>query len=212
MFRLFRTIFKTFKFLVIFALISAVLSTISLINSGYIVVDEDGNIVDTKVDDAKDKAEEFFNNLVNKPNNESDTTPELEAYKVVEVIDGDTFYVEMNGKKEKIRLIGVDTPESVHKDKSKNCEEGKIASAFTKGLLKDKEVYLDFDVSPTDKYGRYLAYVYMEDGQMLQDILLENGMAKVMTIQPNTKYANHFLEVQKTAQEKNAGFWENYFK
>ena len=76
--------------------------------------------------------------------------------KVKRVVDGDTLVVDLNGQEERVRLIGVDTPESVHPDDTKNIEAGKIASDFTKSKLEGKEVELEFDVQERDHYGRLL--------------------------------------------------------
>lgn len=129
--------------------------------------------------------------------------PELHGlYSVVRVVDGDTIVVDLDGTNTTVRLIGVDTPESVHPDKSRNTEEGKQASEWTANLLNGKQVYLEYDTERTDNYGRTLAYVWMEDGSMVQDLLLENGIAVTMKIQPNCKYAVHFAELERNAQEK----------
>ena len=130
----------------------------------------------------------------------------LEEVEVTRVIDGDTFECVINGKTQKVRLIGVDTPESVHPDKNKNAEEGKKASDYTKEKLQGKKVGLEYDVQKNDKYGRILAYVWNES-KMYNLELLEKGYAKVMTIPPNIKYSELFLEKQKIAQETNQGFW-----
>lgn len=122
---------------------------------------------------------------------------------VKRVVDGDTFVLD-NGTK--VRLIGIDTPESVASEEylkktgKENTEEGNSASEFTKSLLEGEDVYLEFDASKEDKYGRLLAYVFMKDGRMVQDILLENGYAQLMTIQPNVKYSNHFVDVLNNAR------------
>lgn len=133
---------------------------------------------------------------------------------VKKVVDGDTFWaVFLDGEEHKIRLIGIDTPESVHSDASKNSEEGVEASDYTKSLISEGDmVYLEYDVSVEDKYGRILAYVYLENGQMLQDILLSEGYARVMTVQPNVKYQDFFLELQSKAREEEKGFWKGYFE
>ena len=135
------------------------------------------------------------------------------AYAVERVVDGDTLYIiNDTGKSEKIRLIGIDTPESVHAEESKNTEEGLIASDFTKALLSDTQVWLEYDVDRYDQYGRTLAYVYVEEGDnlvMVQDQLLYHGLAQTMTIQPNSKYATRFVEIQREAQQAGRGFWAN---
>ena len=135
------------------------------------------------------------------------------ATMVVYVIDGDTFIVDIDGVETKVRLIGVDTPESVNRNEEKNTEEGTIAANYTKELLQGKNVWIEYDQEYRDKYERILAYVYLDsDGRvMLQDMLLENGFANCMRIEPNTKYANHFAELQEKARTESAGFWEYDF-
>lgn len=128
-------------------------------------------------------------------------------YMVTGVVDGDTFKVEYEGKIEKVRLIGVDTPESVHSNKEKNSEYGVEASDYTKSLIEGKQVILEFDVSQKDQYGRLLAYVYLENGEMLNKVLLEKGYAQVATYPPNVKYVEEFKEIQKQARENKVGFW-----
>lgn len=127
---------------------------------------------------------------------------------VTEVVDGDTVRVKMkNGEIKKVRMIGVDTPESVHSDSSKNCEEGKIASDYTKSLLTGKNVYLEYDVDIEDNYGRTLAYIYLEDETFVNGLLIEKGYAKTMSIKPNVKYEGLLKQKELKAQLSNIGFW-----
>lgn len=129
--------------------------------------------------------------------------------------DGDTYVVTYNGEDITVRLIGVDTPESVAPStySKENTEEGKEVSDIVKDtILKGDKLYLEFDVSSTDKYGRTLAYVYFEDGTMVQDWLLSKGYARTMTIPPNVKYADHFTEVQSIAAENKVGLWNGFFE
>lgn len=130
-----------------------------------------------------------------------------DIYEVISVTDGDTFKINYNGKETKVRLIGVDTPESVHPNSSKNTEYGKEASNYTKSLLENRTVKLEFDVSQTDQYGRLLAYVYLENGEMLNEKLLKEGYAQVATYAPNVKYVEKFEQLQKEARENKVGFW-----
>lgn len=121
--------------------------------------------------------------------------------KVERVVDGDTIKVKFKegpqrGTEEKVRLIGVDTPESVHFDSSKNTEAGKAASEFTKKKLEGELVKIETDVRERDKYGRLLAYVY-HDGKMFNKTLLEEGYAEVMTIPPNVKYVDQLVKAKK---------------
>lgn len=132
--------------------------------------------------------------------------PTAQLYDVVRVVDGDTIIVNVNGVEERIRLIGIDTPESVHPDPTQNNRYGTIASDYTKNLLTGKKVSLELDVQERDKYGRLLAYVYL-DGVMVNKTLLQAGMAQVSTYPPNVKYVDDFLALQKTARDNNVGLW-----
>jgi len=137
---------------------------------------------------------------------EIEEVQEEETFKVTHVRDGDTFEIDYYGKNEAVRLIGIDTPESVHADESRNTEEGKIASDFTKELLKDAYVALEFDVEERDQYGRLLAYAYI-DGEMVNKILLEKGYAQVATYPPNVKYVDVFTDLQRVARDNGVGLW-----
>lgn len=133
---------------------------------------------------------------------------ESDTVKVTRVVDGDTIIVDLNGVEERVRLIGIDTPESVHPDASRNLPEGKVASEFTKSRLEGKEIELEFDVQERDQYGRLLAYVWY-NGEMFNKVLLQEGYARVATYPPNVKYVDEFTEIQKVARENNKGFWNN---
>ena len=128
-------------------------------------------------------------------------------YDVVRVVDGDTAVININGEEKRCRFIGIDTPESVHPDAQRNIEEGKAASDYTKEMLSGQQVYLEYDLAPLDQYGSELVYLYLPDGQMIQEILLKNGLAVTMTIQPNSKHASYFAAIQSEAREACAGFW-----
>jgi len=124
-------------------------------------------------------------------------------YTVKRVVDGDTFIID-TGKR--VRMIGIDTPESV-KPNSPVEPYGKEASEFAKKVLEGKRVKLEFDVQKKDKYGRLLAYVYLEDGTFVNALLVKEGYAKIMTIPPNIRYAEDFLELQEQARRENKGLW-----
>lgn len=126
-----------------------------------------------------------------------------EKVKVLRVIDGDTFEL-TNGSK--VRLIGVNTPETV-KANTPVQAYGKEASDFTKKMLTGKTVYMAKDVGDTDKYGRLLRYVFLEDGKMYNEILAREGYARVMTIQPNVQYQKLFLQAERDAKGNNRGLW-----
>lgn len=123
--------------------------------------------------------------------------------KVVRIIDGDTIVISIDGEDKKVRLIGIDTPES-------DTEEGSTATAYTKSILENKTVQLEYDIDPEDDYGRTLAYVYV-DGEMINKILLQQGYAELFTVQPNVKYVEEFVQLQKEARQAGVGFWENAY-
>lgn len=103
------------------------------------------------------------------------------AYKVVQIIDGDTVKIDYNGKSTNVRLIGVDTPETVHPNKPVEFY-GKEASNFTKNLLQGESVYLRYDVERTDQYGRLLAYVYrVPDGLFVNLEIVRQGYGHAYT-------------------------------
>ncbi len=149
-----------------------------------------------------------------KNEHEKETPVSLVAVQVTKVVDGDTFYARFsNGQEKKVRLIGVDTPESTIQHEL----YGKEASNYTKSKLLGKTVYLEKDVSETDKYGRLLRYVWLEKptsiteseirSKMFNAILLINGYAQVATYPPDVKYVDYFTKFQKEARQANVGLW-----
>lgn len=137
----------------------------------------------------------------------------LTEARVMQVIDGDTFYAAIGNSEINVRLIGVDAPESVHMDPSQNTVWGTYASDYTKGiLLENMTVYLEYDEEPTDKYGRTLAYVWLvqdtsDTENMLNAILVRDGYAYDKVFQPNDKYAVVFEQLRIAAQNTGAGLW-----
>ncbi len=132
---------------------------------------------------------------------------------LVRVVDGDTIIVKKDGEEVRVRFIGIDTPESVNPDKEKNNEYGKIASNYTKSLLFEGDtLYLEYDKEPTDKYGRTLAYIWQDETStniafMINAQIIGNGYADVITIKPNTKYAEQFKIMRDNAKKANVGLW-----
>lgn len=136
---------------------------------------------------------------------------------VKRVIDGDTIQLETG---QRVRLIGIDTPEMHYSDKlyrdSRRTEQdiqtirelGKRAYEFTKKLIEAKRVSLEFDVEKYDKYGRLLAYVYLKDGTFVNAKIIEEGYASLMTIPPNVKYTDLFLKLYQKARENKRGLWK----
>lgn len=132
-----------------------------------------------------------------------------EFYPVVKIVDGDTFWIDDGTEKgRKVRLIGVDAPETRKSSRKEVGHYGAESKAFLAKLLSGKEVRLEYDVDPEDRYGRTLAYVYLRDGTFVNAELLKKGYAMVMTVPPNVRFAEQFLSLQAEAREKDRGLWK----
>lgn len=129
-------------------------------------------------------------------------------YQVTNVVDGDTLKVSINGSIETLRLIGMDTPETVDPRKPVQCF-GKEASNMAKELLLGKKVRLEKDPSQgdRDKYGRTLAYIYLESGLFYNRYMIEQGYAYEYTYNTPYKYQTEFKQAQKTAEQNQVGLW-----
>jgi micrococcal nuclease len=123
--------------------------------------------------------------------------------RVKRVIDGDTLLL-ANG--ERVRLIGVDTPETKHPQKPVQ-RFGKEAYLFTKRMVEGKEVRLEFDWQKRDKYGRLLAYVYLSDGIFLNAEIIKQGYGFAYTRFP-FKYLEEFRQYEREARENKRGLWK----
>jgi len=127
---------------------------------------------------------------------------------VERVVDGDTVVVRLPRGQERVRLVGIDTPETVDPRKPVQCF-GKEASNRTKALLpKGTAIRLERDVEARDKYGRLLAYVFRrQDGMFVNLDLAEEGYARPLTIPPNVAYADQFAAAAAEAQRTGRGLW-----
>lgn len=130
-------------------------------------------------------------------------------FEVIEVADGDTIVIDMNGQEERIRLIGVDTPETQDPRKPIQCF-GKAATNYVTSLIADNPVRLDSDElsSNRDRYSRLLRYVYLPDGKLLQEEIIKNGYGFAYTNFPFTK-SEHFKQLETYARENNLGLWSD---
>jgi micrococcal nuclease len=125
---------------------------------------------------------------------------------VVDVIDGDTITVRYrDGRHDTVRLLGVDTPETVDPDRPVECY-GPEASAFTKRHLLDRDVTLERDSELRDRYGRLLAYVHV-GGDRFNDRLLREGYATLLVISPNGEHGRALLAAELAGQAARAGLW-----
>jgi micrococcal nuclease len=127
---------------------------------------------------------------------------------VIRVVDGDTFWAyDRSHNRIKIRLIGVDAPESRNSGQKKTAYYGQQSKAFLEKLIANKEVRLEYDIGRKDQYSRTLAYVYLTDGTFINAELIKKGYAMVMTVPPNVRYAKIFLNLERKARKKNKGLW-----
>jgi micrococcal nuclease len=135
------------------------------------------------------------------------TTAQPGQYQVVEVYDGDTIGVHMDGTTEKIRLIGVDTPETHHPNKPVQCF-GQAASDYTTKNLSSKTVRLEADPmgDNRDRYDRLLRYVYLPDGTLWNRKLISDGYGFAYTSFAFGK-STDFKQAEQTARQTNAGLW-----
>lgn len=130
--------------------------------------------------------------------------------KVTKVIDGDTIEIETG---QKIRYIGIDTPELHHPYKPVQCFATE-AMEKNKELVEGKTVRLEKDISETDKYGRFLRYVFIDNPQstsaavFVNLYLVKEGFAVAATFPPDVAYAERFRETQRKAMEQNKGLWK----
>lgn len=136
---------------------------------------------------------------------------------VTRAVDGDTLVLETG---ERVRLIGIDTPElhvsnKLYRDARRSKQDtatiqklGKRSYEFTRNLVEGKRVSLEFDVERHDRYGRLLAYVYLKDGTFVNAKIVEEGYASLMTYPPNVKYADLFLKLYREARQNQRGLWK----
>ena len=130
--------------------------------------------------------------------------PGLEGM-VVRIVDGDTIHVRLGERLEKVRYIGVNTPEVHHP--SKGEEPGGREAAVVNGqLVSGRRVRLELDTQARDRYGRLLAYVWVDE-TMVNAELLRRGLAQVMTVPPNVRHQPLFLKLQREARDAGRGLW-----
>lgn len=128
---------------------------------------------------------------------------------VLRVVDGDTIRVLIDGVSTPIRLIGVDTPETVH-PWLPTQPYGPEATVYAKNLLTGQSVTLEYDVRKYDRYGRELAYVWLKDGRQVNLLMAQAGLARTLTTPPNVRYAHLYRAATLGAQTTGKGLWADY--
>lgn len=124
-----------------------------------------------------------------------------DSAEVVRVQDGDSIIVKIHGRKEKVRLIGIDAPELKQKP------WGSEARRHLKGLITGASIRVETDIVKRDKYGRLLAYIWAAGGRFINLEMIKDGYAVLYTISPNVKYENKLRDAQTEAREKKIGIW-----
>lgn len=147
------------------------------------------------------------------------TDTDYETGRVVRVVDGDTAVIRVKNQDQKVRFIGMDTPEY---NPRRNISEpwGKEATEFTKNLLENQIVYLEKDASDTDRYGRWLRYIWLKPpenpnrpsyeeikNQMVNGILVREGYARAKEYKPDVKYTSIIRDIEKEAKIDKIGLW-----
>jgi micrococcal nuclease len=125
--------------------------------------------------------------------------------KVIRIVDGDTAVVDLEGHEERLRYIGIDTPESVKPNQPVECY-GKEAARRNEQLVAGKRVRLVIGAEPRDHYGRLLAYVHLGE-LMVNAELVREGYATALTVPPNDRFAAMFRRLEREAQEAGRGLW-----
>lgn len=143
------------------------------------------------------------------PHNTAESPAPAGTYRVVRFDDGDTIVVDMNGTEEKVRFIGVDTPETQDPRKPVQCF-GKAASLYTHGQIGEQPVRLEADPLSTnrDRYNRLLRYVYLPDGTLLNLDIIQQGYGFAYLSFPFTK-SDQFRAAQTAAREQSKGLWSS---
>jgi micrococcal nuclease len=131
--------------------------------------------------------------------------PAAVSARVARVVDGDTVEIEFGGEREDLRLIGVDTPETVKPDTPVECF-GPRASDFTHRSLEGRQVTVVFGVERRDRYGRLLGYLRL-DGRLFNAELVRRGLARSLTIPPNDRLAPLFERLELEAARAGRGLW-----
>jgi micrococcal nuclease len=130
-------------------------------------------------------------------------------HKVIRVVDGDTIEVDYQGKQEKIRLLCVNTPESIHPDEKQNIPMGTVASDYTKQRLEGQEITLEFEGPRRGNYGRLLAYVFV-DGKNFNIELVKQGLSPCYSKYGfSKKYHDQFKEAERYARNQKLNIWSD---
>jgi len=128
---------------------------------------------------------------------------------ILKVVDGDTVDIDIDGRTERVRLIGVDTPETKHPTKPIECFGPEASAYLTQLLPKGTTVRIERDVEARDRYGRMLLYLYLGSNDLFINLdLVARGYGTPMSIEPNTFHRNDFVRAAAQAEAANVGLWK----
>ena len=128
---------------------------------------------------------------------------------IFKVVDGDTVDIEIDGHTERVRLIGVNTPETKHPTKPIECFGPEASAYLTQLLPKGTAVRIERDVEARDRYGRMLLYLYLGSNNLFINLdLVARGFGTPMSIEPNTFHRNDFVRAAAQAEAANVGLWK----
>lgn len=157
----------------------------------------------------------FCVGIVNRYFHKQQSYSEVLEAEVIRVIDGDTIVAYVKGQEERIRMIGIDAPESVSSNEDENTIYGEIASQYTEEHLPcGMKIYLTFDEEREDKYERMLAYVWLNNdvsdtNNLYQKKIVEDGYALAYAYEPNTMYKDIINFAMQSAVSKKVGLWSD---
>ncbi len=143
------------------------------------------------------------------PQQQQQQSGQADLVEIAHVIDGDTVDIDINGHTERVRLIGLNTPETKHPTKPVECFGPEASAYLTQLLPKGTDVRIERDVEARDRYGRMLLYVYRDSDNLFVNLdLVARGYGTPMSIEPNTFHRNDFVRAASQAEAANVGLWK----
>lgn len=127
--------------------------------------------------------------------------------RVERVVDGDTVEVTLSTGRERIRLLGIDTPETVHPTKPTECFGPEASARLAELAPVGAELRIERDVELRDRYGRLLAYLWSSDGTFINEALVADGFARTLPIDPNRAHRATLADAESTARQAGVGLW-----
>jgi micrococcal nuclease len=138
----------------------------------------------------------------------SSTEGPVDQAEIIWVVDGDTVDLEIDGQKQRVRLIGIDTPESVSRSTPDQCYGAEASLALTGLIPPGTMVRVARDTEPRDRYGRLLLYLYrLPDDLFINEWMVHEGFAEAVSYRPNTTFEQHFDQTRDRSRERGAGLW-----